>query len=242
MKVKLENPSTLAKTIDLVSELVTEVRLKLDESGMSLTAIDPANVAMARFLLNKDAFTEFNLEDNEKLGVNLEDLKKILKRAGPKSTLVMEKNESQLDIEIQDRVKRKFTLGLIDIEKEEKEMPSLEFSARVEISSTDLVNAIEDCAVVSEACSFLVENQTFVIEAKGMNSARSEFTGDEATIYAEDCKSRYSLEYLQKFMKGAKMTSKIALNFANDHPLKMDIVVDKMEINFVLAPRVENED
>ncbi|MFB6246156.1 MAG: proliferating cell nuclear antigen (pcna) [Candidatus Pacearchaeota archaeon] len=242
MKVKLENPGTLAKTIDLVSELVTEVRLKLDESGMSLTAIDPANVAMVRFLLRKDAFTEFDLEDNEKLGVNLEDLKKILKRAGSKSTLSIEKNESSLNIEIQDRVKRKFTLGLIDIDKEEKEMPSLEFSARVEISSTDLTNAIEDCAVVSEACSFLIENQTFVIEAKGMNSARSEFTGDEATIHAEDCKSRYSLEYLQKFMKGAKMTSKIALNFANDHPLKMDIVVENMEINFVLAPRVETED
>lgn len=242
MKIKLENPSTLAKTIDLVSELVTEVRLNLSEEGLSVTAIDPANVAMVKFLLRKDAFTEFELEDSEKLGVNLEDLKKILKRAGAKSNLIIAKNENQLEIEIEDRVKRKFTLGLIDIEKEEKEMPSLEFSARVEINSNDLINSIEDCAVVSEACSFIIENQTFIIEAKGMNSARSEFSGDEATIHAEDCKTRYSLEYLQKFMKGAKMTNSVALNFANEHPLKMDITVDKMEINFVLAPRVETED
>jgi DNA polymerase III sliding clamp (beta) subunit (PCNA family) len=131
---------------------------------------------------------------------------------------------------------------LIEVESQEKEMPTLDYSARVEISSVDLVSSIEDCAVVSDACSFIVKQGGFIIESKGLNSARSEFSGDEAKIEAEDCKSKYSLEYLQKFMKGAKLCEKTLLLFANDHPLKIDIKTEHMELNFLLAPRVETED
>ena len=82
----------------------------------------------------------------------------------------------------------------------------------------------------------------FIVEAKGLNSARSEFSGDEAKIEAENCKAKYSLEYLQKFMKGAKLCEKSILQFANDHPLKAKFKTEHMELSFILAPRVETED
>lgn len=241
MLVKLEKPVLLSKAVELISELVTEVKFKLDESGMSVIAIDPANVAMVRFFLKKEAFSQFDVQQ-EILGINLDDLKKILKRSGTKSSLILKREENKLGIEIQDRIKRNFTLNLIEIEKEDKEMPNLEFSSKVEMNSVDLIDAVEDCSVVADACSFIIESGKFVLEAKNLNSARSEFSGDEAAIEAEDCKSRYSLEYLQKFIKGSKLCEKTSLNFANDHPLKMDLRVDEMEINFILAPRVETED
>jgi hypothetical protein len=105
-----------------------------------------------------------------------------------------------------------------------------------------LAASIEDCAVVSDACSFLVSSSGFIIESRGLNSARSEFSNDEVKIEAEECKSKYSLEYLQKFMKGAKVSEKTILNFANDHPLKMEIRTEHMELSFILAPRVEESD
>jgi len=133
-------------------------------------------------------------------------------------------------------------LNLIEIESEEKEIPKLEYTTRVEINSIDLIDSLEDCMVVADACSFIIQEGKFIIEAKGINSARSEFSGDEAKIEAENCKVRYSLEYLGKFMKGAKLVEKTILNFAEDHPLKIDIKSEHMELNFLLAPRVENED
>ena len=121
-------------------------------------------------------------------------------------------------------------------------MPSLEFSSKVELNSIDLIASIEDCGVVADACSFIIEEGKFIIEAKGLNSARSEFSGDEAKIQAENCKSKYSLEYLQKFIKGAKLYEKTILQFANDHPLKMEFKNENRELSFILAPRVETED
>lgn len=241
MLIKLENPGLLSRIIEIISELVMEVRIKINDDGLSIIAMDPANVSMVNFVLPKNSFSRFET-GQEILGINLENLKRILKRSGPGSSLVMEKKENTLSIQIQDRIKRNFNLSLIDIETEEKEMPSLEFSSIVELNSQDLVDSVEDCLVVSDACSFIIKDGKFIIEAHGLNSARSEFSDDEAKIQAEDCKSRYSLEYLQKFIKASRLSDKTTLRFANDHPLKMDIKNDLMQISFLLAPRVETED
>lgn len=245
MRVKLDNPIILAKAVEIISELVTEVKIKVNEFGMSINAMDPANVSMVGFKLPKSAFSEFESEDVN-LGVNLENLKKILKRCGVKSSLTLEKKGNLLEFEIADRIKRNFSLNLIEIESEDIEFDTkvsrMEFSSKVKLDSADLVSSIEDCIVVAEACSFIIENGKFIIEAKNLNSARSEFSGDEAEIEAENCKSRYSLEYLQKFMKGAKIVEKTYLFFSNDHPLKVEFRGEHLNLSFVLAPRMETED
>ena len=241
MLVKLDDPSSLSKVVDVLSELVTEVRIKINEFGMSIAAIDPANVAMVRFKIPKSAFSQFET-GNEELGINLDNFKKILRRSGSGTPLILEKKENYLEIQILDRIKRNFSLNLLDIEGQEKEMPTLDYSAKIEISSGDLISSIEDCAVVSDACAFIISGKEFFIESRGLNSARSEFSADEANIQAEPCKSKYSLEYLQKFAKGMKLCEKTILYFANDHPLKIDIKTEHMELNFLLAPRVETDD
>lgn len=241
MKVKLENPTVLAKMIDIISELVTEVRIRVNDQGFGITAMDPANVSMVDFKLPKSSFSLFETDD-EALGVNLENFKRILKRTGMNSSLLMEKKENILHMQIQDRIKRNFKLSLIEIDVEDKEMPNLEFSSSVRINSQDLIDSVEDCAVVSDACSFIISDNNFIIEAKGLNSARAEFSGDEAKIEAENCKARYSLEYLQKFIKASKLFESTRLRFANDHPLVFDVKNNFMELSFLLAPRVETDD
>ena len=245
MLVKLEDPTLLAKAVEIISELVTEVRIKINENEMRISAMDPANVAMVGFKISKSAFSQYEV-GNEVLGINLENLRQILKRCGPGSSLILEKQENFLKIQIHDRIKRNFMLNLIDIESEdidfEEKISKMEFSSLVEINSMDLILSIEDCAIVAESCSFVIKDGKFIIEAKSLNSAMSEFSGDEAKIQAENCKAKYSLEYLQKFMKASKLCEKIILHFAEDHPLKIDFKTLEIELSFILAPRVETED
>ena len=242
MKLRLEDSTLFSKSIDLISELVMEVRIKLNEFGLSIIAIDPANVAMVSLKIPKSAFSEFNVQE-EVLGINLENLKKILRRAGKTSALIFEKNEKYLKVKIEDKIKRIFTLNLIEIDSEDKDFPShLEYSSRVEIDSQDLIDSVEDCSIVSDACSFIIEDDKFIIQSKEINSARSEFSSDLVQIQAENCTSKYSLEYLQKFIKAGKQFPKTILNFANDHPLKIDFKSEHLSLSFLLAPRVETED
>ena len=76
MLVRLENPGLLSRVVEIISELVTEVRMKVNESGLSITAMDPANVSMVKFVLPKSSFSMFET-DNEVLGINLENLKRV---------------------------------------------------------------------------------------------------------------------------------------------------------------------
>jgi len=238
MIVKLDQPKLLTDIISIISELVTEVRIKLDKEGMSMIAIDPANVALVSFKLPAALFSQYDVE-KEVLGVSLSDLKSILRRSGSGSILIFKKEDNTLIIEIHDKVKRVFKLSLIDISGEEKAIPNLEFSSVVEMSTSDFADAIEDCAVVADSCSFITKDGKFIIEAAGLHSARSEFSSDEAEINAKDGKSKYSLEYFQKFNKASKLTDKVKLYFADDYPMKIEFKSNNRELLFILAPRVE---
>ena len=241
MLAKLDNPKLFSEVISIISELVTEVRLRFNEEGMSITAVDPANVAMVSFKLPKGSFSEYQTS-NEVLGVNLDNLKAILRRAKNSSNLIMTSKETSLDIEIIDRVKRNFSLALIEIEGEEKQIPSLEFLSQVQINPQDFNDAIEDSLIVSDSCSFIASPENFIIEASGLNSARAEFGGDEVKLISGNSKSRYSLDYLQKFMKASKISDKIFVNFSSNHPLKLEFKKEGIDLFFILAPRVEDND
>lgn len=241
MLAKLDNPKLFSEIISIISELVTEVRLKFNEEGLSIVAVDPANVALVSFKLLRETFSEYK-SGNETLGVNLDNLKAILRRGKNSSSLVMQNKETSLDIEIIDRVKRNFSLALIEIEGEEKQMPSLEFLSQIQIDPQDFNDVIEDSLIVSDSCSFISSPERFVIEASGLNSARAEFSNDEVKIISGNSKSRYSLEYLQKFMKASKLADKVFVNFSSDHPLKMEFKKEGIDLSFILAPRVEDEE
>jgi len=248
MLVKFDDPRLFLDVISMISELVTEVRLKVNPNGMGVVAVDPANVALVSLKLPKEAFSQFE-SGEEILGLNLENLKNILRRAKTGSSLIMQTQENFLRINIIDRIKREFMLALIDVESEEKEIQNLEFTTKIEMNSVDFMDVIEDCIVVADTCNFISEPNKFIIEAKGLNSMRAEFSSDEVKIENSsegeeigERKSKYSLEYLQKFIKAGKIAEKIIINFADDYPLRLDFKNKAMELSFILAPRVETED
>jgi proliferating cell nuclear antigen len=248
MLLKLDEPKILSDIISIISELVIEVRIRVNKQGMSIVAIDPANVALVSFKLPKEAFSQLEVEE-EVIGVSLDNLKSILRRCRPGSSLFFQTEDNMLRIEIQDKIKREFKLSLIEIETEDKTMPNLEFISKVEISGIDLAECIEDCSIVADACTFVCQPNKFIIEARGsLNSAKSEFSSDEVKIEfnpgegSKEIKGRYSLEYLQKFIKATKIIEKAIINFSSNYPLKLEFRTPKIELAFVLAPRVETED
>lgn len=242
MQLKLDNPKILADMISIISELVTEVKLKVTKEGVSLTAIDPANVAMAYFKIPADLFSQFELQNDEILGINLENLKAVLRRCQLGSSLTLARQDNKLNIGIQDKVKRDFTLALIDLDVEEKELPVWEFKSVIKMPSESFVEVIEDCMVVSDACTFIAEPNKFTVEAQGpLNSARAQFSSDEVEIHSDFSTARFSLEYLNKFTKGAKISSQVSINFSDNHPMRINFPTGNVMLSFILAPRIEQD-
>lgn len=242
MQLKLENPKLFSDLISIISELVTEVRLKVNSAGLQLTAIDPANVAMVHFKIPADLFIQFDVPQEYSLGLNLDNLKAVLRRCKPGSSLTLQKAENFLKLGIHDRIKRDFTLALLDIDAEEKELLNLEFKSVIKMDSEAFAEVVEDCLVVSDACTFFSEPNKFTVEAHGLNSAKAEFSAEEVEIYSDTSKARYSLEYLNKFIKGSKISSRVTISFSDSKPARIDFPTGNVMLSFILAPRIEQED
>ncbi|MCL6500554.1 MAG: proliferating cell nuclear antigen (pcna) [Candidatus Pacearchaeota archaeon] len=244
MLLKLDNPKLLTDSISLLSELVLEVKAKVNKRGFEITAIDPANVALVSLKIPSKVFSQFDIERDEEIGINLEDLKQVLRRASSGSSLVIEKQDNTLKLKITEKSKRAFSLALINIEAEEKQIPSLNFTAKVELDSASFEESINDASIVADSCSLSASENLFIIEAKGtLNSAKTEFNSDEVKIFVkESARAKYSLDYLLKFAKASRLSDKVAVNFSNDYPAKFDFISESgIELSFILAPRVEEE-
>ena len=231
----------------LLSELVNEVNFHIKKDHVSMVAMDPANVALVHFTLLSSAFVEYDVSEPRVLGLNMDNLKQILKRAKPTDRLLLQVDDelNRLVVTLQGETTRKFTLSLLDLDEKEHEIPDLSFAVTVETNSLLLSEAIEDMDVITDSVTFRVAGAVFHVLSEGhLSSGHVEITTDQETDIVmkgdnSEVSSKYSLEYLKKMIKGSKLTHSVHLQFAQDYPLRLEYkILDKLQLAMVLAPRV----
>ncbi|MDO8655740.1 MAG: proliferating cell nuclear antigen (pcna) [Nanoarchaeota archaeon] len=248
MKLALAEPRYFKDSVAIISELVSEVKIRVQKDGLEIIAMDPANVAMVIFKLLSSCFTQYNVQEAEELAVNLNSIKQILRRANADDMLTLETTEdNKLKIQLKGQTTRSFSIPTLELEDKEQRVPELVFPMRVEMSSDLLSSSIEDVSVVAESVTLLGEKNQLSIKAEGdLSKAFIEIRPDEETHIKTDSmdkiKAKYSLEYLKKMISGGKLSDRVSLYFNNDYPLKLEYkVVDRLLLSFILAPRVDND-
>ena len=249
MKLTLAEPKYLKDSISIISDLVNEGRFKITKDAIELIAMDPANVAMVIFRLLSSSFVEYKIEKETEIAVNLSNMKQILRRTKANDTLVMELKENKLIMQLRGNTTRTFSLPLLDLESTNQKIPDLKFPLIIETNSELLNEAIEDADVVGESVNFIVEGKKFIISSKGdLSNAEiviKEGDNTKITIDTQDTiRAKYSIEYLKKMVGGAKLAGdgKVLIQFNKDYPLKVEYkTLNKVQIAFILAPRVEND-
>lgn len=247
MKLTLSEAKYFKDSIAIISELVNEATFKIKPEGIEMIAMDPANVAMVNFKLLSSCFSEYKLDKPVNMSINLNNLKQILRRAKPNDVLTLELGEGKLDIILKSDTTRKFSLPLIDIEEKEKKRPELKFPISIRTTASILNDAIEDVGIVSESVSFGANASKMMISAEGdLSKALIEILPDDKTrIDAEgkdEVKAKYSVEYLKKMIAGSKIADDVTIQFDKNYPLQIEFkAIDKVLLNFILAPRVDND-
>ena len=133
MRLTLAESRLLKDSIGIISELVSEVTLKIDKNKIEIVAVDPANVVMIVFKLLSSAFIEYDVKKEANIAISLDNLKQVLRRVKPTDTLTLELDEdkNRLRILLKGDSHRTFNLSLINIEDREQKIPSLEFPVRI---------------------------------------------------------------------------------------------------------------
>lgn len=248
MRLTLAEPKYFKDSIAIISELVNEARFKITENAVELVAMDPANVAMVVFKLLSSTFVEYKVEKEMEIGINLVDLKQVMRRAKSNDTVTLEvTSDNRIQITFKGKNTRKFSLPIIELEDREQKVPDLSFPVTVTTSGKNLSEAVEDVDIVAESVTFEAEPSKITIKAEGdMSKASIEIAKDEDTSIVTETqdkvRAKYSIEYLKKMISGAKIADIVKVQFNKDYPLKLEFKeVDRVMLSFILAPRVEND-
>jgi proliferating cell nuclear antigen len=247
MKATLSKVDLLRDSFTTIGELIDEGILKADKNGLSLTAADRAMVAVVQFRMPPNVFEEFKANDAS-MPINITNFVSIIKRAKPNDKITLDLKEGKLEIIMKSDSTRKFTLPLLDIQEEE--LPSiekLEFKTKARIKSDVLKSGIDDAEVVSDSVVFEAKKDMFVMKAVGdTSSAELVLSKDDPALLelqGSESRARYPLDYLKKMIKAAKLSDEATIMWSKDYPMKLSFKdVDKVEINFILAPRVQEEE
>jgi proliferating cell nuclear antigen len=248
MKLTLADSKYLKDSISIISDLVTEARFKITSDAIELVAMDPANVAMVIFKLLSSTFTEYEVKEPVDIAINLGNMKQFLKRAKPDDVVTLElEKDSKLKIVLKGKSTRTFSLPILDLEEKEQKIPDLSFAAKITMPSSAFNECVEDADLVADALSLMAEKGKFKVKAEGdLSKAEIDIAGDDENKIAvegsDKIKAKYSIEYLKKMIGGAKIADTVTVNFNTDYPLKLEYrVVDRVQLAFILAPRVEND-
>ncbi len=246
-KAELEDISVLKDSIQAISNLISEGLFNVKESGLELIAADPAMVALVDFKLSKKAFKSFEFEKEEQIGLSIERLNSILRRASVQDQVFLSLEENSFTITLKGSAIRTFSLPLLKIDQEDvPATDQLTFKIYADIKTKSLSRGIGDASIVGDALSLSADSEKITLEAEG-DSSKTKFILQKGTdeildIQGEASKSMFSLDYLNKMIKAEKLSDTVRLNLGNNFPLRLEFKVpDKLQLSFILAPRIEGE-
>ena len=239
--------STLRDSLDAVSVLVDECKIRLNEEELSIRAVDPANVGMVDLSLEAAAFESYEA-DGGVIGVNLTRLEEVAGMANADDLIHLELDEEtrKLHIEIEGL---SYTLALIDPDsiRQEPDIPDLDLPAEIALEGAQLDRGITAADMVSDHIRLRVDesDETFHIEAEGDTDdvdlqLESE---DLIDLTAGPADSLFSLDYLKDMNKAIDADAEVRVELGEEFPVKLHYEFSEGlgNVTFMLAPRIQSE-
>ncbi|GAB6860767.1 DNA polymerase sliding clamp [Haloplanus litoreus] len=239
--------STLRDALDSVSVLVDECKVRLNEDGLSIRAVDPANVGMVDLSLDSTAFESYEA-DGGVIGVNLARLEDIagMGNAGDLVHLELDEETRKLHIRIDGL---SYTLALIDPDsiRQEPDIPDLDLPAEIVVEGNQLDRGITAADMVSDHINLRVDEtaETFHIEAEGDTDDVDFELGADDIIHLEagPADSLFSLDYLKDMNKAIPGDAEVTVELGEEFPVKLhyEFAEGLGKVTFMLAPRIQSE-
>jgi len=238
---------TLGTALDSVSVLVDECKIHLNEDGIEIRAVDPANVGMVDLSLSADAFESYEA-DGGLIGVNLSRLEDIVGMADSGQLVELELDEETRKLHIQiDGLE--YTLALIDPDsiRQEPDIPDLDLASEIVIEGADIDRAVTAADMVSDHIALGVDetDEQFYVDAEGdTDDVHLELDRDHLIdLQAGPAYSLFSLDYLKDMNKAIDKDAEVTLELGEEFPVKIhfDIAEGNGAVTFMLAPRIQSD-
>jgi len=223
-----------------LKDILKEFRLQILESGLRIVEIDNANVCLLDISLNKGLCSQYEFKEGYRKDycLNSTDFYNILKDNKKTSvSFYIENNKAVFKFD--NGIKSE--LSFMEDERElRKEMPVMNFNTKIKLSSKRFKEIIKNFSNIGDNILIDLKQDILSLSTKNnINTSQIDLGKDEfSNALNSTDRAKYSLEYLSKFVK-EQISEFVILKFSTDNPLIIEYKTPNLEINFLLAPRVE---
>ncbi len=243
--IKIDDARYWKSCVDSIVSLVDEGAFSISKEGIALKAMDPSGISMVSFFIPSKAFSKYEVEKPAMIGINLENLSKILATARNGEQLTMKDASNKLAIEfIGDSSRRRYRLPVIDIKKEADKEPKIEFESTIEVKSDPFREVLKDATLLSSLIGFKTEKDMFRISAKG-DAAELEEEHSNNTDFVKKLNvnkassATFNLEYLDRMVRACPSGNSIDLSLKTEEPAMINYKIGDATVAYFLAPYME---
>jgi proliferating cell nuclear antigen len=252
MYLKSISGGAIRTLFECLKEVLHDVSLVFDPSGIKLVTMDGSRCALIFLKLNAESFEEYHCPGTIQCGVNMGSMFKLLRITGSHDTIVMystttETNELGIKIANNERNSATdFKLRLLDVDSENIQIPSVQFDAVLTLPSAYFQRICRDMLNISDTMTVSTRGSELVLSCDG-DFARQETVISEAdecmnvqTISEKAVQGRYSLKYLTLFCRASSLSTTLEMFLKESYPLVIKYNVASLgQIRFCLAPKMD---
>jgi proliferating cell nuclear antigen len=233
--IELKQVDFFKGAVESISSFIPEGNFRFSEKGVSFKAIDPSQVVLVDYFVDKKCFDRYVVEPNF-VGVDVVELNKILQRLLPEDKLSIDVSDAELKLKFESELKRFFRLPLIDVSGEEPKSPTIEYDAKIEITAASLKEILKDASLFGSSIVLKVIDGKFFVEAKGSQGVmEAEATKVSHISSKKEIVAKFSLNFLQNIVRQADNAKQITIELKNDSAMRVTYAIGPSKIIFYLA-------
>ncbi|KAK7849756.1 proliferating cell nuclear antigen [Quercus suber] len=250
LELRLVQGSLLKKVLESIKDLVNDANFDCSATGFSLQAMDSSHVALVALLLRSEGFEHYRCDRNLSMGMNLNNMSKMLKCAGNDDIITIKADDGSdtvtfmFESPTQDKI-ADFEMKLMDIDSEHLGIPEAEYHAIVRMPSAEFARICKDLSSIGDTG---VKFSTRGDIGTANIVCRQNTTVDkpeEATIVEmnEPVSLTFALRYMNSFTKATPLSNTVTISLSSELPVVVEYKIAEMGyIRFYLAPKIEEDE
>lgn len=255
INIKTVQTGAFRVLVEALKEILVDCNLTFDDTGIKLIATDTSHNVLVHLKLKSEKFEFFHCLTKTIIGVNMNNLFKLIKTMGNNETLTLfieKQNPNKMGIQINNQDKNSQTiykLNLLDISDDDIQIPPASFETELTLPSADFQKLIRDMTNIGESVEIKSTGSNLVFNCSGDFASQETLLSETqnglhyssgSSDPSKTIQGLFSLKYLLLFTKCTNLCNLIHLYIKNDYPLVISYNVANLgDIKLCLAPTAE---
>ena len=256
LMIKTVQSSAFRILIEALKEILQDVNIEFDASGLKIVAMDVSHTVLVHLKLESKNFEHYYCsKDKLIIVVNMCNLFRLIKTMGNSDTLTLyveEEDTNRLGIKIENSEKNsitQFRLNLLDLTEEVIQIPPAEFESVITMPSSDFQKLCRDMGALADILEIRSMDNLLVFSCKGDFAEQETRLGQtqngmtfKQNTKGEIVQGYFALKHLVLFTKCTNLCNSIELYLKNNYPLIIIYSVASLgNIKLCLAPQIDQD-